>query len=784
MRHSVSSSNKAVVENPSFALAPLAAAISFALTAAASPMVASAQGAPSGEPQQLRKIVAQNEDGEEQIKKDTVESPKFTQPLLDTPQTITVVTKEVLRQQGAGTLIEALANTPGITLQLGENGNTSAGDTFSMRGSASQTNVFVDGMRDLGAITRDIFNTDQVEIAKGAVGADYGRGATAGYINLVSKKPQLADSSSASLRADTGVTLRATGDVNKQLSDSTAIRVNAVWQDGDVIGRDLIENNRWGVAPAVAIGLGTATRFYLYSQHLRADNVPDGGIPSIGLPGFYNATIAGATPPSVDRNNYYGRFDDFEDMKSDMATFRVEHDFSDTLRLSNSTRYGKSEIERVLTGINALCFRALAADQVTCATTGAILPTNQWTIARTRQSIFQENKLLTNQTNLVFSFDTGSVRHDIASGVEYIKESQFSPTYTGLGTLPNANLYSPNPRDAFTVPYALARTAAFSDGETQTIAAYVFDSLKVTDAWLFTGGVRLDNYDTDFKGTVLSTAAAYPTLPVGTPVALSLSDSDTLISWKLGVVFKPISIGSIYLSYSDSSTPPGGTNFVLSDPNAANNTTNINRPGLDPQEATNLEIGTKWDLLDARLALSLALYRTENRNEVSVTDAATREVSAFGKRRVQGAEFGVVGKITDNWQVIAGLAWSDNEVLSGSTGNNAAGAAARWAPEYSGNLWTTYSLGRWTTGFGANYSSEQKRIVDPTQAGVPATVPEIPGYVVFNGMAGVVVTDWLNLQLNIYNLTDKEYISSLNNSGARLRLGVERYAQLTASLKF
>jgi catecholate siderophore receptor len=294
----------------------------------------------------------------------------------------------------------------------------------------------------------------------------------------------------------------------------------------------------------------------------------------------------------------------------------------------------------------------------------------------------------------------------------------------------------------------------------------------------------LDSYETDFRGVVLATATNYPLLPLNSPVALNLSDSNDLLSWKLGVVFKPTSFGSIYVSYSDSSLPPGGTNFVLADPNAANNTTNINRPGLDPQEATNLEIGTKWDLLDARLSLTFALYRTDNRNEVSITDSVTQEVNAYGKRRVEGAEFGVVGKVTDNWQVIAGLAWSDNEVISGSTGNNAAGSAARWAPKFSGNLWSTYSVGRWTTGLGANYSSDQKRVVDPTQIGTPQNVPEIPGYVVFNGMVGYVVTDWINLQLNVYNLTDKEYISSLNNSGARLRLGVERYAQLTASFKF
>ncbi len=773
MLHSLTTTRTST-ENQNSALAPLAAAISFALTASVVPLAAHAQeAAPSkqSEPRQLSKLVAK--DTEEEIKVDAVASPKFTQPLLDTPQTITVVPQIVLSQQGAGTLVEALANTPGITMQLGENGNTSAGDTFSIRGSSSQSNVFVDGIRDTAPVSRDIFNTQQVEIAKGAVGADFGRGTTAGYINMVSKLPQADDFGAASLGATTGVSVRATSDLNKQIGESSALRFNAMWQNGDVVGKDFVENNRWGVAPSLAFGLNTATRFYLYTLHTRANNVPDGGIPSIGLPGFYNATLAaaGISPTAVDRENYYGRYDDYEEIQADMATLRIEHDFSDTFRLVNSTRYSKSEMERVLTGINALTVSTASPDT--------------WTVARTRQSVAQENTLLTNQTNLNFNFNTGGLEHDFATGVEVIREEQYSPTYGGIGTLPNANLYHPNAYDNYTIAYARARTPAYSDGQTVSYAGYIFDTLKLNDAWLFTAGARLDHYESDFSGVVISTATSYPSLPIGTPVPLDLSDSGDLLSWKLGVVFKPLSIGSIYLAYSNSSQPPGGANFVLSDPSAANTTTNINRPGLDPQEATNIELGTKWDLLDARLALSLAVYRTDNRNEVSITDSVTNEVSAYGKRRVQGAEFGVVGKLTERWSLIAGLAWSDNEIISGSTANNATGATARWAPEYSANLWSTYAVGKWTAGLGLNFVDEQKRVVDPslpvsTQAGVPA----IPGYTVFNGMLSYQVNDSLGLQLNVNNLFDKLYISSLNNGGSRLTIGAQRNAQLTANFKF
>lgn len=768
-------SSNLTTEKLHFALSPLAAAISVALATAAAPAVqaqeTSGTAPAQSEPRQLSKLVAK--DADETIKVDQVASPKFTQPLVDTPQTITVVTQEVLQQQGAATLVEALRNTPGITLQLGENGNTSAGDVFSMRGSASQTNIFVDGIRDLGAITRDTFNIEQVEIAKGAVGADYGRGATAGYINTVSKLPRVDDFGTASLSANTGVSVRGTGDLNYTLGDNSAIRFNAVWQNGDAIKRDFVENNRWGVAPALAFGLDTATRFYLYSQHVRADNVPDGGVPSIGMPGFYNTTLAaaGIQPAAVNRKNYYGRYDDYEDTKADMGTLRIEHDFSDTFKLVNSTRYGKSGMDRILTGIFTLTVSTASPDT--------------WTVQRLRQYTFQDNELLTNQTNLNVSFNTGAIEHDLTSGLEFIKEEQASIGWNGSGTLPaymnggtainppNANLYHPDAYWAYPY-YGPFRTGADSDGQTKTYAAYAFDTLKFGEQWLVTAGARYERYETDFHSVAINATT-------GAPTVTDLSKKDNLLSWKAGVVFKPVSNGSIYATVSNSLRPPGSDNFTLS----STTTNNNNNTSLDAAETTNYEVGTKWDLLNARLALNLAAYRTETENDLQLLDSATSTFAQYGKRRVQGAEFGVVGKITDDWQIIAGLAWSDDERISGATtGNDATGATARWAPEYSANLWTTYTLGKWMAGLGANFVDEQKRVVNPSTDTSTQPLPSIPSYTVFDGMLSYAVSDGFNLQLNVYNLADKLYVSSLNNSGARLRLGAPRYAQLAANFKF
>ncbi|MBX9869651.1 MAG: TonB-dependent receptor plug domain-containing protein, partial [Burkholderiaceae bacterium] len=363
-------------------------------------------------------------------KSETVSSPKFTKPLLDTPQTVSVIKKELLQEQGVFNLMDALRNTPGITMQLGENGSTSAGDTFQMRGFATQSSLFVDGVRDLGPVTRDTFNVEQVEIVKGPAGADVGRGAASGYINLSSKLPILDDFFGGGVSITSGNHKRITADVNRKISDTSAFRLNVFTQAGGVLARDQLENNGHGIAPSIAVGLSSKARVYFYSQHIRQDNVPDGGIPTIGLPGFYNSSAAVLAAPRVKRENYYGSKYDFEKVEADMATAKLGYDLGDATVLRNITRYGKSTMHRVLTGINGI------------TATGA---QENWTLARSRQGLDQDNEIIANQTNLTSSFSTGAISHHLSTGVELLLERQGSNTLalaTGA-VIPAANLYRP-----------------------------------------------------------------------------------------------------------------------------------------------------------------------------------------------------------------------------------------------------------------------------------------------------------------------------------------------------
>lgn len=705
-------------------------------------------------------IISVQSDAENKYKVDRISSPKYTQPLLDTAQTISVIKKELLQEQGATSLVEALRNTPGITLQLGENGNTSAGDAFQMRGFSTQTSTYLDGIRDLGAISRDVFNLEQIEVVKGPSGSEAGRGAASGYINLVSKLPSLNNHQEVSATYNTAEHGRLSADINQAINGDTAFRLNVMGQDGGVEGRDVVKNKGWAIAPSIAFGLDTPTRLYLYSQHVRQRNVPDGGIPTIGMKGFYNADSILNNAPRVDRENFYGNINDHEDVDADLFTAKIESDLADNLKFTNITRSGKTDMKRVLTGINALSLN------------GSSDP-HDWTVTRSRQGVDQENKILANQSTLNWNIKTGGLEHDVVAGIELLKEEQYSKTLSTqtpgqvAPTIPNANLYDPDPNQILP---NLVYTGAYSDGQTDTAAAYLFDTIKINERFQINAGIRADYYDTDYEALAVATNTT--TLAV-TKTPSNFGAHDTLISWKLGGLFKPTTYSSIYASYAKSLTPPGSANFGLSE-------TGINSSAAEPQETNHYELGTKWDLLGGKLALNAAAYRTENENQFTI-DPITQLSVQEAKKRVDGVELSVVGQITDAWNISAGVAHMKVKQLNQQTATSVT-TMERWSPEWTASLWTTYDVAGFKLGLGARYVDDQQRVI--TNITAPSNMPSIPSYVVLDAMAGYTFNPHASMNLNVYNLADKDYISTLNNGGGRVILGQPRSAALTFNYKF
>lgn len=716
------------------------------------------------------KVQAASETGYEPAQ---LSSPKFTQPLVDTTQTISVIKEGVLKEQGATTLTEALRNVPGVgTFYGGENGNTATGDAVYMRGFDTSSSIFADGVRDLGSISRDVFNTEQVEVTKGPAGTDYGRSAPSGSINMVTKQPNLVDSFSGSLGLGSGSYKRSTIDWNKSLAGmgGAAFRLNAMVQDAGVAGRDGIKNDRWGLAPSFAFGLNTATRVYLDLLHVKQSNVPDGGVFTIGMPGYSspdNPGYAGRrgfldTAERVNSKNFYGTSSDHDDVTADMVTVRVEHDISSATRLRNTTRWGQTKQDYLLTAIMGQGYSATGTLGTNALLTPDPADPSTWTIARLVNTKDQVNRILTNQTNLTTSFTTGSIRHDLSTGLELTREEQTNRTLAAAAgsTIPRVNVYHPD--SSVTLP-AYARTGAHNEGSTDTYSLYAFDTLKVGEQWQFNGGLRYDHYKT-----------SYQTYDAAGATTADLDKSGGLFNWKLGALYKPAPNGSIYANYAISQQPPGGSNFTLSA--AANN---ANNPDMSPQKAKTLEAGTKWELLDKRVLVSGALFRTEVTNEIVSNPDGT--VDQTGKKTVRGLELGMTGQITPNWGVMAGYTIQNTRVAKGANLAADDSDGLTYTPRNAASLWTTYQLiPGLTIGGGARYSGGLKRGRD----GAVGTPNFTESYWVFDAVASYRVNKNVDLQLNIYNLFDKDYVAAINKSGYRYFPGIARSARLTANFKF
>lgn len=702
-------------------------------------------------------------------------SPKQTQPLVDTPQTIVVVKKELFQQQAAVSLSDTLRNTPGITMLMGENGNTATGDSIFMRGFDTQGSIYVDGIRDLGTISRDVFNTDQVEIAKGPAGVDNGRSSASGYVNMGTKTAGLEDFSSGTATIGSGSHKRVTADINRSLAiENAAIRINLLRQDSGVPNRDVVENNSTGIAASLAFGLSTETRTVLNLLHVQQDNIQDGGLPTVGLEGFYSSTYAAAFPQgdgpaltAVDRSNFYGSAADFDHVIADMVTLRVEHDFTEHVTLTNTSRYGVSTQDYELTGVNALGFPA--ATKTDPAT---------WTVSRSRQGKAQKNQILINQTNLQAMFNLGGLQHTLASGIEFSYESQLNYS-KGLATGTTqiaANLYQPSTADVFA---PLELTGAKSEGSTETAAIYALDTIDLNDHWQLSAGIRAEHYNTTTDNITIQGTATPQTVPVGTKLGTHEQASDNLLSYKIGTNYKPSKDGSIYLSYATSQQPPGGTNFQLS-----SSETNQNNPALAPQKGSNLELGTKWNLLDQKLFATAALFKSVNKNELVRDDVNT--YVPVGEKTVKGLELGLVGMPLEHLEISAGLALLDPKITRGAryATSPTDGAVIQWTPKTTFTLWSNYRLENFSIGGGVRYMDSVARSNNTALNPTSASVLQVPDYWVVDAMASYVISPEVTVQLNLYNLLDEEYVGSLNNGGSRYHQGTPRSAKLGVNVAF
>ncbi|WP_309677847.1 TonB-dependent siderophore receptor [Pseudomonas sp.] len=683
-------------------------------------------------------------------------SPKYTAPLVDTPRSITVIPQQVLKDTGALNMQDALRTVPGITFGAGEGGNPQ-GDRPFIRGFDAQGDTYLDGVRDTGSQSREIFAVESIEVSKGPNSAMGGRGAAGGSINLVGKKAHLGNSLDGGFTWGSDQTQRYTMDGNYQFTDTAAGRLNLMSHESNVAGRDTVDYDRWGIAPSLAFGLGTDTRVNLDYYHLESNDTPDSGIPySIPVAGSTARTKSNPDKPDDggDSSNFYGLDGrDFRKGRTDTATIAIEHDLSDALTVKNTLRHGTSMQDYILTQPD---------DSKGNVNNGSV-----WRRANTRVS---NTETTTNQTDLFGDVYIAGFKNSFSTGIELSREESEKSSYnvntdtTPRTTAPPAStnctpamigapsgynctsLSNPNPNDPWSG--AISRNYAGTDTKANTYALYVFDTLELSEQWLVNMGLRYDHFDTQYR-TFDSAGATV----VNKGVPAKGKDTSEFVTGQFGVVYKPAENGSIYASYATSATPPGATLGEGMDGNPLGGTVDRNKDVLksdmEPETTKNYEIGTKWDLLNDRLSLTADIFRTEKENARVQVDTTAYENA--GKTRVQGIELSASGKITDKWQVFAGYAYMDSEQVDGGPLNRATdGNELPNTPKNSASLWTTYQVTpKLTIGGGAFY-------VDDVFGSV-ANTTMVDSYVRYDAMAAYKLSKNVDLQLNVQNLTDETY---------------------------
>lgn len=694
---------------------------------------------------------------------------RFTETLTETPQSITAIPQFVLQEQGVSTLRDTLRNVPGISMAAGEAG--AQGDNLTIRGFTARNDIFLDGIRDFGSYYRDSFNYEQVEALEGPAGIEFGRGSTGGVINQESKVPEARKFVTGTFQLGTALQKRATVDVNEPLGNGMGFRLNAVGDDSMVPGRDVAENRRFGIAPSLSFGMGTKNRATISYFHLTESDTPDYGIP----------WLLNKAAPGVKRSSYFGfRDGNFLKTNDDIITLKLDKDINDHVSLRSISRFANYPRNAQITEPQVCSNGAISA------TTGLLTaPTNIFNSAQlclyTQASdpatiLVNRNQIavqsvendLWQQDEAVLHFKVAGIAQSVVAGIEGGREMSNPTRFTYTG-VPSATLLNPNENLPFSGTGALSSvTHALSDSG----GIYFIDTVKLGRYFDLSGGVRYDYFYTQYRSSSVNSNAL-------------LTRVDRQPTYRAAFVFKPSSHGSVYFDY--------GTSF---NPSAESLSLSVTTSVLPPEENETYEIGTKWDLLRERLTLAGAIFRTEKDNARETSPANSLVTVLAGNQVVKGMQVSATGRISRDFDLIAGYAYLDGKVTASKFFPASIGAPLANVPKQTFNAWITHPLGfRFAGGLGGNYVAARTASstipyvatawtgTTPANAVVTATaLKQVPGYWAFNALVKRSISERVELQVNIDNLLNRFYIDEPHPS--HLVPGAGRSALFGLNYKF
>lgn len=678
---------------------------------------------------------------------------KLPADLRDVPQSITVINKALLQSQGAVSLGDALRNVPGITLGAAEGGQI--GTNINLNGFSARTDIYLDGFRDRGQYYRDVFALDAVEVLMGPSSMLFGRGSTGGVINQVTKKARLAPITEVSGSVTTNGMVRTTLDVGRPLSETSALRLAAMAQDGPPTTRRKMEVRDVGLAPSFRTGINTPTEITLSALLQHNNDRADYGV----------SPLNGA-PVKVDRDTIYGFSDDRT--KSDVAAanaalkHRINRDLTlrSQIALNHVTTDARETAPQTIGVISGTGFAPLVS-----AATSA-LPLDQLGVRLQSHDRVIHDSSISNQTELNARFDAGSTKHDVLLGVEIGHDRYDNQNYfrnglcNGVALNPVGGIsgyvacvpvidppYGNSPANAPQLPGNLAT------GTANELAAYVNDTLELSPQWKLVGGLRYDRYQATIGNSINSANTAGNTV-------LPLADQTVhFTSVRAGGIWQPSATQAYYVSYSTSFNP--SLEQLVS-------TTGLSQP-LPPQKNKAYEVGAKIDVLDSAVQLTGAAFQITQDNARSQN--ADNTYTAAGTVRIDGARVGAVGRIGQRWQVFAGATWLDGEIVEGIAPGTQGKVPANTAKS-SATFWSTYAVTpEIELGGGAIYVSS--RFANNTD------LLRVPGYTRLDATVA-----WrqprYEIRLNVFNLANRSYYDALIPSdGGRAVPGTGATGMLT-----
>ena len=654
------------------------------------------------------------------VAQDIVTATKTDTPLLDVPQTISVVTREQLDDQAHYSLGDVLRYVPGTTVGQGE-GNR---DQITLRGQNTTADFFLDGVRDDVQYYRGLYNVERVEILKGPYALIFGRGGGGGIINRVQKSPideETFGAARASINSFGGWDL--SGDINIALSDKTALRINSVYEamEGD---RQFVDGNRFAINPYLGLDISEDWKLGFSYEYVNDDRVNDRGVPSI-------ATVAGQ--PNTPIRGYNRQFFGVPGLnrttlEAHIAKLRLDGQLTDTLKFTSTVLYG--DYDKLYD--NAFPNAAATSQTGTVVLEAYSDPTKRANLIA--------------QANLIWDVATGPLDHKLLFGVEYGDQNTANKRFNRIFTPGNVlNLVNPvYPTVTFTTP------SRDTVSDVKFFSAYAQDQVSLGEHFDVVVGLRYDSFK--IKGTDF--------IPL---IDRSFGRSDKKVSPRVGLIWKPQENISVYSSYSQSFLPRSGDQFITLAPNQDN---------LAPEKFTNYELGAKWDIRPD-LNVTAAVFRLDRTNTTIVDPANPLNALLLPGTRTKGVELALTGRVIPNWQASLGYTYQDSyrsddqSILLGQV------------PKHQFAFWNRYDLNDAIgVGLGVVHQSSQFAAIRTS-----ATTTKLPSFTRVDAALYFDVSEAIQLQANVENLFDTDYFASAHNNN-NITPGAPVNGRLTVRVKF